>query len=265
MLDQRDALDTTIAQEVEQVMSSNVKQASAFAVIPVQRPRQQVELQLRRAILEGTVSEGDRLPSEHALAESFKVSRATIREALRSLTEGGLLAKGPGTTSGLYVQRVDHNALSKVVSDRLANVLDVGSVTPEEVSVFRDLLEVPSARLAAANRTDEHIEALRNIIDEERAVTYDDPAVPELNAAFHTEVARASGNRVLSAFVAALHRTTHPLAFVNTNEELGREAVLHHIRIHRAIAIQSVAEAEAAMRSHLDYLAAHAGATLDSE
>lgn len=234
---------------------------SGFVVTPVQRPRQQVEEQIRRAILSGSIKEGQRIPSENALAESFNVSRATVREALRSLSEGGFLVKGPGTTSGLYAQKVDHNALSRVLSERLANVLDVGSVTPDEVSVFRDLLEVPSARLAAMNRTAENVANLRDIIDAERAVTFDDPSVPTLNARFHTEVGIASGNRVLSAFVAALHRTTQPLAFVNTDEDLGREAVAHHIRIFRAIDAQDVAEAGAAMHGHLDYLAAHAAET----
>jgi DNA-binding FadR family transcriptional regulator len=226
----------------------------AFSAVPVQRPRQQVENQLKRAILDGTIHEGDRLPSELALAQSFSVSRATIREALRSLTEGGLLSKGTGTTSGLYVQRVDHNALSRVVSDRLTTTLDVGSVTPDEVSDFRDLLEVPSARSAAENRTDANLLTLRQIIDEERATTYEDPSVPELNARFHSEVANASGNRVLAAFVSALHRTAHPLAFVHTDEELGRVAVTHHIQLYRDINDQNPDAAAKTMQSHLDYL-----------
>jgi DNA-binding FadR family transcriptional regulator len=224
----------------------------------VQRPRQQVENQIKRAILDGTIHEGDQLPSEHTLAQSFSVSRATVREALRSLVESGLLAKGRGTTSGLYVQSVDHTALARVVAERLANTLDVGSVTPEEVSDFRDLLEVPSARLAASNRTTTNLAALRAIIDEERETTYDDPAVVKLNAQFHAEIANASSNRVLAAFVSALHKTAHPLAFVNTDEELGRVAVTHHISLYRAIEQLDTAEAASEMRDHLGYLRQHA-------
>jgi GntR family transcriptional repressor for pyruvate dehydrogenase complex len=235
--------------------------ASAFTATPVQRPRQQVENQLRRAILDGTIKEGDRLPSEHALAQLFGVSRATIREALRSLVESGLLSKGPGTTSGLFVESVDHNAFSRVVSDRLHTILDVGSVSAEEVATFRDLLEVPSARLAATHRDARHLEALRATIDEERGTTFDNPVVPALNARFHSEIASASGNRVLAAFVAALHRTAHPLAFVHTDEELGRVAVSHHIALYKAIEAQDPDAAAAEMRAHLDYLREHAIAT----
>lgn len=229
-----------------------------FDVRPVQRPRQQVEYQIKRAIVEGSLKDGDRLPSEHTLAQSFTVSRATVREALRSLVEGGLLAKGPGTTSGLYVQSVDHNALARVVSERLTSILDIGSVTPEEVSDFRDLLEVPSAQLAAEFRSDENLATLHDIIGEERAAKFDDPVIPELNARFHSEVANASGNRVLAAFVTALHRTAHPLAFIHTDEELGRNSVAHHIRMYQAIEKKSAAEAATAMQDHLNYLRDHA-------
>jgi GntR family transcriptional repressor for pyruvate dehydrogenase complex len=231
---------------------------AAFAVLPIQRPRQQVENQIKHAILEGSLRDGDKLPAEQAMAQSFNVSRATIREALRSLIESGLLRKGPGTTSGLFVQSVDHNSLSRVVSDRLSSILDIGSVTPAEVANFRDMLEVPSARLAAEHRTESHLTKLHDVIDQESSTTYDDPAIPELNAQFHSEIAGASGNRVLAAFVSALHRTAHPLAFVDTDETLGKESVAHHIELYRAIQAQDPAAAADAMQQHLNYLRAHA-------
>jgi len=228
-----------------------------FPAIPVQRPRQQVETQIKRAIVEGKLKDGERLPAEQALAQSFNVSRATIREALRSLVEGGLLEKGAGTTSGLYVQSVDHNSFSRIVSERLSSVLDIGSVSPEEVAGFRDLLEVPSARLAAEFRSDKNLANLHDIIDRERSIAYNDPAIPELNAQFHCEIANASGNRVLDAFVSALHRTAHPLTLVNITEELGRDSVIHHANVYRAIEKRDPDAAAEAMQRHLSYLRGH--------
>jgi len=229
-----------------------------FPAMPVLRPRQQVESQIKQAILDGSLGDGIRLPAEHALAQTFNVSRATIREALRSLVEAGLLTKGPGMTSGLFVQRVDHNTFARVVSDRLISVLDIGSVSTDEVSNFRDLLEVPSARLAAKHRQDDHLVELHDIIDRERASTYDDPLISELNAQFHGVIANASGNRVLAAFVSALHRTARPLAFVDTDEALGKESVTHHIKLYRAIQAQDPLAAAEAMQAHLNYLRDHA-------
>lgn len=230
----------------------------AFTAIPVQRPREQVVDQIKQAVLEGLIREGDRLPSENALAQSFNVSRATVREALRSLIESGLLMRGNGTTSGLYVQNVDHKSFSRAVAERLANILDLGSVTAEEVSVFRDLLEVPVARLAAEHRTAKNLEALSDIIDEESSTTYDNPSVPDLNARFHSEIAAASGNRVIAAFVSAIHKTAHPLAFINMDAGMGRTAVSHHIDLYRAVESRDPGRAAEVMRAHLEFLNTHA-------
>ncbi len=238
--------------------TSNGSTRVDFTPTPVLRPRQQVETQLRQAILTGQFAQGDRLPSEAQLAERFGVSRATVREALQSLVEGGLITKVPGAAGGSFVEFVDHHKLSQLVSDRMSSILDLGSIRHDEVAAFRDLLEVPCARLAALNRTDEDLAALREVIEREKATTVDDPAVPELNAAFHSLVAQATQNRVMAAFVSALHRVAHPLAFLSTDAEMGKQAVRHHIALCAAIEERDVEAAAGVMRKHLDYMNAHA-------
>lgn len=223
----------------------------------VLRPREQVEMQLKRAILDGTLKQGDRLPSENHLADQFAVSRATIREALRSLAEAGLISKTPGAGGGSFVEFIDHSTISAHLSDHLASTLEIGSITSQEVASFRNLLEVPCAELAAVNRSDEHVARLHEVIELEKSTTVDDPAVPELNAQFHRTLADASGNRLLAAFVSALHGVTHPLAFVSTSPELGRVAVRHHIAITAAVAASDPEAAAEAMEEHLDYLRTH--------
>jgi DNA-binding GntR family transcriptional regulator len=56
---------------------------------------------LRRAVITGTYAPGSKLPNEDALAGSFAVSRATIREAVRGLVEEGYLIRRQG--SGTFV------------------------------------------------------------------------------------------------------------------------------------------------------------------
>lgn len=231
-----------------------------FAPTPVLRPRQQVEAQLRNAIMSGQFAQGDRLPSEARLAERFEVSRATLREALQSLVEAGLITKLPGSTGGSFVQFVDHHKLSQLLSDQMSSVLDLGSIRHDEVAAFRDMLEVPCARLAAANRTDEDLAALADVIEREKATTVDDPSVPHFNAEFHSLVAQATQNRVVAAFVSALHRVAHPLAFIDTDAQVGKQAVRHHIELCAAIKARDAEGAAELMKQHLDYLNDHAAA-----
>ena len=229
-----------------------------FEARPVIRPREQVELQLRQAILSGVFARGDRLPSEAALAVQFRVSRSTIREALRSLASGGLISKSTGANGGSFVEYFDHNDLADLVVERVTSTLELGSISYDEVAQFRNLLEVPSARLSAANRTDEHIEALRDIIDREKSTSADDPKVHDYNSEFHRVIADASGNRLLAAFIVAMHRITDPLAFIDTSPEVGRKAVSHHIAIFSSLVKGDADLAATAMADHLAYLQEHA-------
>lgn len=57
---------------------------------------QDVALELRKAISDGTYPPGSRLPSENELAERFGVARSTIRHALAMLGEDGVVASHQG-------------------------------------------------------------------------------------------------------------------------------------------------------------------------
>jgi GntR family transcriptional regulator, transcriptional repressor for pyruvate dehydrogenase complex len=231
---------------------------SSFTPAPVLRPRQQVENQLRSAILGGTFTRGDRLPSETQLAEQLRVSRATVREALRSLAQAGLIRKESGAKGGSFVEDFDHHTLGNVLVERLNNTLELGSITYAEVDAFRNILEVPTVRLAAEHRNDLHLTALHDVVEHEKTATVTDPEISDYNKQFHTILADASGNRLLAAFVAALHRLAQPLEFIETSPEVGRRAVIHHIDIVTAVAAQDADAAGEAMHKHLDYLREHA-------
>lgn len=231
----------------------------------VLRPREQVEEQLQRAILSRHLKHGDRLPSESELATTFSVSRTTVREALRSLTAKGLIRKSPGSRGGSFVQSIDHHTLEAGVREQLRSVLQVGSVSYDEIAELRCLLEIPSARLAAVHRTGRQLEDLRNVIEGEKGERAESPNVLEMNMRFHEVVALASQNRILWAFTIALHRSARPLTFIDRNEELGRQAVRHHIRIYKAIAQQDPDAAGEAMKDHLTYLQEHVDHDTDDD
>ncbi|WP_106815065.1 FadR/GntR family transcriptional regulator [Microbacterium timonense] len=221
---------------------------------PVLRPRQQVERQLREAITASEFKSGDRLPTEAELAENFGVSRSTVREALRSLVAEGLITKARGSNGGSFVQTPDHDSLENLLSGTMRTILALGTVSFDDVSSVREMLEVPAARFAAANRSADDLDLLSDVLDRQRTTTVHDPLVPTLDITFHGAIAAASGNRALSAFVAALHRTTQPVTFVRLGPEEGRETVLQHMAIVDAIRKQDADRAAEAMRKHLDYV-----------
>jgi DNA-binding FadR family transcriptional regulator len=225
-----------------------------FEPQPVQRPREQVESQLRKAILDGAFTQGDKLPSEVELANQFGVSRTTIREALRSLATGGLIRKLPGATGGSFVMTIDHRALGGQIRDSVQTILRLGTVTMDELLKVRRFLEIPSAELAAASRTDEQLARLKSLVDEVKQLPLGDDNVETLDVSFHSLIAEATQNRLLSAFIGALHEVTHPVRYVEFSDEAGRQTVLQHIGIVKAIEAKDPDTAGQAMEEHLDYL-----------
>jgi GntR family transcriptional repressor for pyruvate dehydrogenase complex len=125
---------------------------------------EQVAAHIRAQIISGRLAPGARLPNEVELAETFGVSRTTIREALGGLVGQGLIVKTRGLTGGSYV--------AEPSIDQLAETLQVGlhllgrseGISVEEFVEIREVLEVPAARLAAERRTDDDLVELASTI-----------------------------------------------------------------------------------------------------
>lgn len=231
--------------------------SAVFTAKVVQRPRQQVEDQIRAAIRSGVVKTGQKLPTEVALSRDFGVSRTTVREALRSLVADGLIEKVPGAGGGSFVRMLDSHSFGVELGQDIENLLRVGSIVYYEAADVRRMLEVPCVRLAAQHRTADEAAELRDIVDQQKKLSYDDPQVPELDVRFHSLIGKASGNRVVAAFVDALHRVTEPVHHLDLDAEVGRRTVRQHMAIVRAVEKQDPDAAERAMVDHLSYLEQH--------
>ena len=223
----------------------------------VMRPREQVEKTIREAITSGELRSGEVLPPEAELARQFKVSRSTLREALRVLASQNLIHKVPGARGGTFVKAIDYRALGSSVSDTVSNLLALGSIRFDEVTDARMYLEIPSARLASVNRSSAQVDMLSDIVKRESTIPVDSPDVPTLDRQFHATIAEASGNRVLAGLVAALHQSTEPVHYLELSPEVGRKTVLQHKAVVRAIRAQDADEAERAIIAHLLYLSKH--------
>ena len=229
-------------------------ETEAFQAKEILRPRAQVERQIREAILGGEFSQGDKLPAEIELAKQFGVSRPTVREALSSLVAAGLIRKIPGVTGGSFVNSVTPDSLSSMLSESMDTIVRLGSLDIDELTAMRQVLEVPAAYHAAANRGEHHLAALESIIERQRTTTIDDPNIVIYDRNFHVTVAEASSNRLLAAFISAIHDTTLPARFLCVTPEVGRKTVKQHMAIVDTIRAGSQSAAADAMAEHLDYV-----------
>lgn len=159
---------------------------------------QVVEL-LQRYIDDHDLEVGDPLPTEFVLAELFGVSRTVIREATKTLAALGVV----DTQSGRRLRL--RRPSSDVLSVYFTNVLRLDDSAVMELLEVREALETYAVRAAAQNRDDDDVLRLEAL---ERAmashIENDKPTFIDEDVAFHSLIAKTSGNTVLVFLVEGL-------------------------------------------------------------
>ncbi len=158
---------------------------------------------------------------------------------------------------GNFVNSVTPESLTKTLSESMSTILRLGSLSVGEITEMRRLLEIPAARSAAAHRSPSEIAQLRRIVEWQRQTTVDDPQIAGYDLEFHTTIGRASGNRLLAAFVSAGHAAASPVGLLRVTPEVGRATVRQHLAILAAVEAGDDSGAAAAMSLHLDYVLRH--------
>jgi GntR family transcriptional regulator, transcriptional repressor for pyruvate dehydrogenase complex len=207
-------------------------------------------------IVSGKYPPGSRLPTELELCETTGVSRATLREAMKSLQQLGVTSIEQGR--GSFVNPTESwSPFDPAVLAARVEGAAAGSGDPWEVQLAeaRRVVEVDVAGLAASRRTEQDLVAMRAAIDGMRQASRarDVEAFATADLAFHQAVMNAAGNEFIRALFDPVARLMH-IGRVESSEPAVRRvrAVRVHQAIMAAIAAGEPARAAAAMREHLD-------------
>lgn len=215
---------------------------------------------IRRQIVTGTLQDGESLPPEAALIETYGVSRPTFREALRILQSESLITIRRGSRGGARV-----NAPTiEPIAQQAGHVLQHQGTTLEDVYEARRILEPPAAAmLAGTNRTTR--KALRRALQREQAAEASDPLeYAHASAAFHEAVMRLAGNNTLSLFAGILHDIIDrhsEFVYRDERDVPGRRerSDAAHERLVELVEAGDVKGAEAHWQDHLDDIGSRMG------
>lgn len=159
---------------------------------------------IRAMIGSGELQPGDRLPPEQELAERLGVSRGSLREAVRALSQIKVLDVRRG--DGTYVTSLSPKELLSGLEFAM-ELLQSSEL--EEVLEVRRLLLPPAAALAAQRATAEQIAEMHAVVDQLETEA-DQAKIERLNRRFTTLLGNATGNETLASFLRALHlKGTH--------------------------------------------------------
>ncbi len=161
------------------------------------RASEDVVDQIVNLIMKGKLKKGDQLPTERELTETFKVSRTTVREAIRSLESRKLVEIKQG--NGTYVLASGEQAGIAPLAASLFNEKD----DLMDIFYLRKIIEPFIAQLAAGNATSAEIEELEGILrKQQEGIESGQNFVPDIQ--FHLALARIARNRVLGRLLRAL-------------------------------------------------------------
>src|SRR5437764_4226072 len=157
---------------------------------------------IRERIVSGAWGPGDRLPKESELAAELGLSRNSLREAVRALSQLRVLEVRQG--DGTYVSSLEPGVLLE--STGFISHLLLGE-TEIELYEVRRILEAAAASLAAGRIDAQERLDLGQSLERMRAAQSVEELV-EADVAFHAVIAKATGNTVLTSFLASLSTRT---------------------------------------------------------
>ena len=203
--------------------------------------------QIREMIDHGRLQPGDRLPAERKLAEQFGVSRTTVREGIKILSESGFLTSRQG--AGTFVSRPDDGARGGSLIDAVLS----GNHDLQDVFEVRKMLEPEIAALAARNGSPDAKTRLEAILMEQEQAIDSGESGAGIDQRFHQALAEASGNPVLREMVSALHEGfSRSRAEEVQSPQRQKASLAAHRAIVEAVRNGHAMQAERAMREHLD-------------
>ncbi len=203
---------------------------------------------IKNMILEGKLKVGDKLPSERELAEMFQVSRVPVREALKIMEFMEVLQYIPG--DGMYLKSIDINELLSKIDFMIENNSDILS----DLFEARQALELKAVELAAIKRTDADLRAMEKCLTEMEEDIYNGGDGIQAATSFHTEISKASKNKV----IARINDLLVVLTEVSREKSLKRQgiaptALIYHKQIYDMIKKRDPIGARKVMKEHLEH------------
>ncbi len=201
---------------------------------------------IKELITENKCDANGFLPSEGELATSLQMSRATIREAVRSMEVRGFVKRIHG--KGVKVADNSMDVLSQSIEDLIAKNDDA----LDDLLEMRVLLEPYGASRAAEYRTDEDLQELEKYVLIMEKSKYMDEKYYEADLAFHRKLANISRNKIFSTFIEAYTQVLKELIKETSKADIPLEQRFHyHRNILNAVSSQDEKLAAEAMEEHL--------------
>ena len=215
----------------------------------------QVADRIKDWVVERDLRQGDRLPNEAQMIALFKVSKGTVREALRILEAQGLIVTRTGPGGGSFIGKVTAERAESL----LANYFYFQNLSLADIYQMRKVLEPEMAASLTGRLDDDQLAELEAL-----AMSHPHPAQSAeeekerhiASLRFHARLAAFADNRLLGFVISFMSRiltdlTVYRRLFDPPNHELWQRGREHQLQLVAALRGQDEAEARRIMASHM--------------
>lgn len=203
---------------------------------------------IQKAIKSGAYGVDERLPTEHALAAEFQVSRPVVRDALQRLRDQGLIYSRRG--AGSFVR--EHGLREPLGFGQMENLSDL-----QHCYKFRLTIEPEAAAMAATLATEADKHKIKTALGLLRDATNRQAHRADADFLFHLGIAQASGNPYFATAMKALEEHIavgmrfHGLSLRGTQDGL-QHVFTEHTAVYEAIRDGDAEAARRLMWEHLE-------------
>lgn len=201
--------------------------------------------QIRSLIRSGALLAGTRLPPEREFCEQLGVSRLALREALRMLAAVGLIQNRTGARGGTFVSAPTAEQVGEGLTDLLTN----STLSAQEVTQARQVLETAIIPLVCANLTQDDIKDLRRLNTICAKARAEGTYTVSMSVDFHVRIATATHNKVIELIMHSLRD-----ALMNSLDEAhhdNSEGIDEHFNLIDAIEQGDASKAQSIMQDHI--------------
>ncbi|GAA0069989.1 FadR/GntR family transcriptional regulator [Clostridium sardiniense] len=213
---------------------------------------EEVVERIKKMIEEGELKIGDKLPTERAMAEELNVSRASIREAIRSLEVIGLIESIQG--AGNYIK----NDFSEILLEPLSMMFMLQQGSAIDIYELREVLELSTIMLSAERISKEELKKLKELIEKFKESDIESNNVI-IDKEFHYTIVKSANNPLITNLLNVLSQvidkfiTDSRKNILESSENKERLLKLHE-RVYIALENRDSMGAYTALKEHFELI-----------
>ncbi|EUA23086.1 bacterial regulatory s, gntR family protein [Mycobacterium xenopi 4042] len=235
-----------------------VSPEKAFGAVRSPKTAEVVARRLRKMVVDGQLADGDFLPHEAELMAHFRVSRPTLREAVRILESERLIEVRRGSRTGARVRIPG----PEIVARPAGLLLELSGATLADVMTARIAIEPAAAKLLAETGTEDAHNELERIVSN-IPTAWEAGELARASANLHRRMVELSGNTTLAIIAGMLHEISErhtAAAVVGVDNMVPKAEYTKLLRSYRRlvdlVAARDGERAEAHWRRHMQNAAA---------